>query len=246
MQDANSRHIWYFAALVIYVIIAFLPLFFLDYTRIYPLIRENGPYQTYTAVAFLVASIFLFAAYFQPNNGNKLGRLSTRRNLFVFLLALVLFIGAGEELSWGQHILGFETPESVAKHNLQGELNLHNLNPFAGREVDGSPKTGLARWLTIGRMFSLFWAGFCVAIPLINLVSSAARQFLATLNFPIVPLWIGMAFPVNYLMSKYVAAMRDISGHYIVEIKESGFALLFMLFAITYFFHIKRKLRSEG
>lgn len=246
MQNANSRHIWYFAALVVYVIIAFMPLFFLDQGRIYALIRENGPYQTYTAVSFFVASVFLLLAFFQPGNGNRLGSRSTRRNVFIVLLAIVLFVGAGEELSWGQHLLGFETPESVAKHNRQGEFNLHNLNPFAGREVDGSPKSGLERWLTIGRMFSLFWAGFCVAIPLINLASSAANRFLTTLNFPIVPLWIGLAFPVNHVMSKFVAAMLDINGHYIVEVKESGFALLFLLFATSYYISLRRRTRPEN
>jgi hypothetical protein len=36
-----------------------------------------------------------------------------------------------EEISWGQRILGIETPESIAKINHQSELNFHNiLNPF--------------------------------------------------------------------------------------------------------------------
>ncbi len=40
--------------------------------------------------------------------------------------ALVLFWMAGEEISWGQRLLGLGTPEALAP-NLQGELNLHNL-----------------------------------------------------------------------------------------------------------------------
>jgi hypothetical protein len=34
---------------------------------------------------------------------------------------------AMEEVSWFQRRLGLETPALVARHNLQGELNLHNL-----------------------------------------------------------------------------------------------------------------------
>lgn len=43
------------------------------------------------------------------------------------LLCLVLFVMAGEELSWGQRIFGWSTPESYAKINAQSETNLHNL-----------------------------------------------------------------------------------------------------------------------
>lgn len=32
----------------------------------------------------------------------------------------------GEEASWGQHYLGFETPPAIAAGNEQGEFNLHN------------------------------------------------------------------------------------------------------------------------
>jgi len=34
---------------------------------------------------------------------------------------------AGEEISWGQRVFGWETPESFADANEQGETNLHNL-----------------------------------------------------------------------------------------------------------------------
>ena len=40
-------------------------------------------------------------------------------------LALVSLLSIGEELSWGQRLIGFETPELAAR-NRQGELTLHN------------------------------------------------------------------------------------------------------------------------
>lgn len=40
-------------------------------------------------------------------------------------LALVSLFAIGEELSWGQRILGFETP-ALAEANRQGEFTLHN------------------------------------------------------------------------------------------------------------------------
>lgn len=46
--------------------------------------------------------------------------------IVAILLALVLFMMAGEELSWGQRIFHWATPESYRVRNAQGETNLHN------------------------------------------------------------------------------------------------------------------------
>jgi hypothetical protein len=43
------------------------------------------------------------------------------------LAAIASFLCAGEELSWGQHLIGYATPLKVAAVNIQGEVNLHNL-----------------------------------------------------------------------------------------------------------------------
>ena len=43
------------------------------------------------------------------------------------LAGLACFAIAGEELSWGQWIFHWETPDALAQVNLQNETNLHNL-----------------------------------------------------------------------------------------------------------------------
>ncbi|MDQ3846198.1 MAG: hypothetical protein M3342_19645, partial [Bacteroidota bacterium] len=47
--------------------------------------------------------------------------------LVTLMLGLVLFFGAGEEISWGQRIFGIQSPEYFKEHNSQGETNIHNL-----------------------------------------------------------------------------------------------------------------------
>jgi hypothetical protein len=49
-----------------------------------------------------------------------------RALVVLFLLGSIYF--AGEEISWGQHYFGIQTPESYGKLNYQGEMNLHNLD----------------------------------------------------------------------------------------------------------------------
>lgn len=49
--------------------------------------------------------------------------------LIYVLVALGTFFVAGEEISWGQRVLGLETPASLETINHQGELNVHNIKP---------------------------------------------------------------------------------------------------------------------
>ena len=48
--------------------------------------------------------------------------------LYIAGLALFFFVCAGEEISWGQRVLGFETPAEMKQSNEQGEFNFHNMN----------------------------------------------------------------------------------------------------------------------
>ncbi len=57
---------------------------------------------------------------------------------FYRLLTVGYFYVIMEEISWGQRIIGFSTPEFFKIHNLQGEVNLHNLitDPVDTRRVN--------------------------------------------------------------------------------------------------------------
>ena len=61
-----------------------------------------------------------------------IGRPGTDRpsQLFASLVAIVAVLFAGEEISWGQRIFGFESTGVFAEANYQGETNIHNFfNP---------------------------------------------------------------------------------------------------------------------
>jgi len=47
--------------------------------------------------------------------------------LVYLLLALGTFFVAGEEISWGQRIFGWSTPDTLDAINHQGETNVHNI-----------------------------------------------------------------------------------------------------------------------
>ncbi len=75
-----------------------------------------------TAIFLLVASIVL------GTHALSLWRRGQRGAAALTLLyALIFFVAAGEEVSWGQRIIGWESGEFFIQHNKQEETNLHNL-----------------------------------------------------------------------------------------------------------------------
>jgi hypothetical protein len=90
------------------------------YARIF---HEDGPAESAQAI-FYVASSLLAAVI-----AARLRSLSYwRLGLLYALFALIIAIFAMEEISWGQRLLGFGTPEYFVRNNMQGEVNLHNLD----------------------------------------------------------------------------------------------------------------------
>ena len=83
---------------------------------------ENGPYEVATAAILLAGSLWLGLRAYR-NKSSKIVRSGA------IIMAALCFVGAGEEISWGQHWLHFESTEFFLKHNYQQEANLHNLIP---------------------------------------------------------------------------------------------------------------------
>lgn len=75
------------------------------------------------------------------------GRMPARWIGIWFLLhAAGAFYFAGEEISWGQHLLGWQTPETFAALNDQGETNLHNMSSW----LDQKPRLMVVLWSIFG------------------------------------------------------------------------------------------------
>ena len=66
---------------------------------------------------------FLLAALFS----GAVARYRSQHRWFFVVLAVACFYVVMEEISWGQRIFGFETPDLLKRHNLQHETNIHNM-----------------------------------------------------------------------------------------------------------------------
>jgi len=88
----------------------------------------------------------------------KAAALPTRRlRLWMLLMTLSCIYFAGEELSWGQHLFGWGTPEYLEAVNDQEETNLHNISSW----FDQKPRLILELWVLIG---GVLWPLRCLTV----------------------------------------------------------------------------------
>jgi hypothetical protein len=113
---------WIFTPLMLTLAVAVLknisPVVFMN------LVDEDGWVENLT-VLFLFTGSGLMVA--NARRLPKRGLLARSDRWPLYMLALFLFVCGQEEISWGQRIFNFETPEGLANINYQHEFNLHNL-----------------------------------------------------------------------------------------------------------------------
>ena len=127
--------------------------FFIEEQLYRTLIREDGwigisPRCCCSSLGLLVAKVVAI--------GNTRGRLWLVANI---LLALGLFFGFGEELSWGQRIFDVQSNDFFRKYNAQGETNLHNLM------IDGIK---INRWIFSYAFTILFGCYFLLLLQMVH------------------------------------------------------------------------------
>ena len=80
---------------------------------------EDHWVENLTAVWFLLAGLLLFVTAFAER--------SFFQRCAYILGGMAMVFAAGEEISWGQRILGFATPDFLMALNESKEFNVHNI-----------------------------------------------------------------------------------------------------------------------
>ena len=170
------------------------------------LCAEDGPVESLTALFyFAAAALFVWA--------NKRHGF---RNLWFWGYALLFFLIGGEEISWGQRIIGLGTPQALAEINVQGEANFHNIEGIHG---------------SIRMLGLLVVLGICYVVPLADRFVPPLRRLIVKLRHPVFPLWAtGIVTAAILLM----AVPRFFLGGVIFELDELGefcLGIAFLIFA---------------
>ena len=224
------------AILAIVLVIAWGLVAVLSPERLAVLTYEDGLFEWAGAFAFLGASVVFLIGFVGSRKDDASVLVRARRSLPLLGFAVLFFVAFGEEISWGQRVLGIQTPTVFSELNRQGEINIHNLELFQGREKTGERKSGLAAWLNVDRLFTVSCLMWLLALPLAARVNGTIAHWLSRFHVPLAPVWVGAVFLGNYLLSKAFEAGADRAlAHSVVEVKEctSAFVVLAAAIAIT-------------
>ena len=151
----------------------------LSFTReqLGPMHSENGPHELlqslYIGFAFFLALWLLFKVDWKTQK--EIG-------VVVAIAALGSFYISGEEISWGQHVLNWSTPEYWSNVNDQNETNLHNTSSwldqkprlllFIGIVAAGLLVPALRRWkpAVLPPRFSAFYPSAILSVTALGVL----------------------------------------------------------------------------
>lgn len=229
----------YFIPALLVILLSYSVYFFLDENTINKLGMEDGFFEYLTALFFLIAAIVFLRCYF------------FNKKIIYLVFALIFFIGMGEEISWGQRLFNYGTPEYFRENNIQDEFNLHNLMLFDSKNPEGQFKSGLSYYLSVNFLYKFFWMAFGIILPIVYSLSHLIRNVVKKIRIPVPPIVLGSLFLVNWTVCKVLLAFflsggRSAQYYYTaIEISEFGSAFVFMILA-AYFLKVERTEKQQN
>jgi hypothetical protein len=247
IKSLGVRHLILFISMVLVYTLIFLPV-----KTFHFLTDEDAIFESLTAIFFLLAAIscaLLFANvnYFKEPQ-DRLTYNSFFRRWVLILFAVLFFFGCGEEISWGQRLLGFKPPEVVAERNAQGEFNIHNLEFMGLWKKGGNRRNGLAAFFRVKKLFVLFFAGYLFVLPIMTAYSEKIRRLVRRFYIPAPPFWIGIFFVANVLLYNLFKPFifdNDLREKGLGELEEFNFSFLLFLLPL-YWLSLNRVLRKNS
>lgn len=241
--------VFYFAGGLLFLVVSYSIFLIINPAEAIRLTREDALIESLGAIALLLASIITFYLYLKSKSPEKPYFLKAKRNIFYLLISLFFFVCFGEEISWGQRIFQIDTPEALMVSNKQKELNVHNLEIFEPYDNDLTPKTGINKLITSEKLFAYFWLLYCVLVPLANEYIAGARNIFKKFHLPVIPLWIGILFILNHVISKVFESMVMVKTNLltgaIMEVKETIFTFLFFAACIL-LYYLSENLKTKA
>ena len=137
-----------------------------------------------------------------------------KRRAFLFsqgFMGLLFLFGLGEELSWGQRLLGLESPAFFQQYNTQMELNLHNLR-FSGIKINK---------LVFGLILGIIVGLYFLILPTLYQKVPRVRRRVDALGIPIpkalhTASYLALALIVSFIASEKRGEVLEFGGLWIV------------------------------
>lgn len=170
--------------------------------------REDGSIEYGTAFLLLCISLLQFYR-FQALQRYKgiLWKLGT------IIFIAIFFFGAGEEISWGQRLLGIESSSYFIENNAQQEMNLHNM-------VVGETKINK---LIFSQLLTLVLVVYLIILPILYRKVGELKNLMAAFAIPLVRWHHTMAFIIVTLAIFAIPSSKK------WELYELAFSVIFFL-----------------
>ena len=185
------------------------------------LYMENGWIEVSTVI-FLIIAIALGALFLKSHNFSNYNWL--RRWFILLILGCIYF--AGEEMSWGQHIFGWETPRGWLGINDQSETNLHNTSPL----FDQIPRNLLSVAALIGGILVPFYRIFTKNFPVPQSVHFWLWPTHVCIPAALFSMLVSWQEKIYEPLGIEIPAILDIRSG---EVKESLLALFIMIYILS-------------
>ena len=226
-KTKKSFHPAFYVMMVLYFILAYSTLGWGEKwaATLYP---EDHYFENVGAISLFAASAISLFVFMRAVNMREITRMHWIK-LFVYsALAMLYFFGMGEEISWGQRILNIQAPAGIAQENTQEELKIQNL-AIVEKNL----------FLNSNTIYTVFWIGFVIAIPLLSLAWKRFNLFAEKFT-PIVYWGFGLLFLLNYLLAKigntiFLSVYKYqtlLLPQAVQEVKESNYELLFVFLSL--------------
>lgn len=197
--------------IIIIIAIGYL-FYFSDIKKFEWYVKEDNLAEWLTVGGLLLSSAVCFSRFV---------RLFKFRNWWfltvTFVLGILLFIAAGEEISWGQRILGIESSEYFQKNNAQGETNLHNL-VVNGVKINK---------LIFSTLLSIVLAIYLILLPIVYYRHTGFKNFVDRSGVAVPRLYQIIGFVLIFAITALLKHEKN------PELLECGAALMFFL-VVTY------------
>lgn len=197
--------LFHFFVMVFSISLIYLEVFNIENGILQRYTSEDGFYELGSAFLLFFFGIFLFF---------KQKEFSVKKIKYsLIFLGFIFILGAFEELSWGQHIFGFESVDIFWQYNKQQETNLHNFIPA---------------WL-FGLSINLSFYIFFVFLPILaffykdKLLASSYSKHVHLLDY-LPSLGLVPVFCFGFALQKY----------FIVDTYADTIALVLALFLLSF------------
>ena len=171
----------------------------------YVLLTEDHLFEYWTVALYLTSALICLLGPRIVSGASPVTKYWLMGWSVLFLLVAL------EEISWGQRILGLNTPDFLVSHNLQKETNIHNL------DSEG-----------VNRLFASLVFAVAIALPSLVLLSNRLRSLIQCYRVPLPPWNLVVPFSLSFafFVPAWIASAPE------TEVL-TGLALLWLIFVIV-------------